>query len=746
MVKSIEKFLSSSRHDIHKRRFRALKKLNEDADQLIKDICSWYQIDENGEVSITSTKILDGKGTPSDQMDQHKHFYNVVNDRLAKILGHKNSLLQNCTKRSLTELLENIEKEITSTVHRILQKKRRTDMNMICMFERMKNKTKVHNFTTRTIDKGLMLLLSKGPSTIPREPIPIYKRQEEAKKYLTDVLKQTVGCSSTHPNLTPLGLEINRPGITPLQREHAEDNIGFIQDFIQNMPDTQNLEESSKVMAHLYNLSRNSEIIVNTADKNLGFVINNTSWYLRELYRQLSDTNTYREIHGTTKEELIQISQSNITKLIHRLEHIHTKSSELAALKNCTKNDLKLPSLNLLPKIHKLKSLPNPENENILKGRPILNGFNFTTSAVSRIFDDYMMHITRKLKDLFQSSNITFPCIKNSDELINTLNSLPKLDTHDLTNIWLITFDFESLYTNITSDYVYEMLNSAQRHQFISSNEHQRCMLLYEFMQNNNFFHIGHKKFYRQTNGLSMGSYDAQDTSNNVLLFHEFQLLLDREIQEHTIFYVRYIDDGFVAVIGDISIVNMITSKISWVMPNKIPIEFSIKKFSNNFLDLWIKLDYNSFVTKDFSYHIYQKEFNSYSYIHRSSNHPRYIFNGIIKTENIRYDRKCNSYLERAHIGRLFKIRLYKQGYKFQECMYNRKNKRAKPEIDIGCKKLIRIVFNKSHGLNLAAKSIVRKSKYHRNRKLMTVNKNNKKLKEILLTKKQLHNKIGKLL
>ena len=50
---------------------------------------------------------------------------------------------------------------------------------------------------------------------------------------------------------------------------------------------------------------------------------------------------------------------------------------------------------------------------------------------------------------------------------------------------------------------------------------------LYNFMQNNSFFHIGKNIFFRQINGLTVGSYDAQLTSNNVLLNHEFRLLQD---------------------------------------------------------------------------------------------------------------------------------------------------------------------------------------------------------------------------
>ena len=267
-----------------------------------------------------------------------------------------------------------------------------------------------------------------------------------------------------------------------------------------------------------------------------------------------------------------------------------------------------------------------------------------------------MEDVTIKLKNRFDLSNLTFPCLKNSDDLIHRLESIPKLNLVDITNTWLITFDFESLYTNITRKYVMYMLNTALKYHFLTQKEYHACSQLYNFMQDNTFFHIGHEKFYRQINGLTMGSYDAQNTSNNVLLFHELDLLKHPLIQKFVKCYSRYIDDGFCIIQGDIYIVHEIRKIISTILPTEIPIEFCIRKFRNNFLDLWITLDNNTFKDGKLAYHIYQKEFNTYSYIHRNSNHPRYIFHGIIKTEHIRYKRKSSSYLERSHIQKLFTI------------------------------------------------------------------------------------------
>ena len=762
MVKVIEKLLKGGRkHSFNKRTLRKLEALNRKSDELIKTICEWYKIDDKEKITVISNTDIDNDIDNKKMLDLHIRYQNDITLKLDNILMEKEQICskmkhthRTSTKKrdtqQLKEHLYKLENHISNDVNRLLHNKRRKEMDKVCRLERVENKNKVHNFTTREINKDLLVLLNKGPNTVPKTTIPIYERKEKCKSYLTDVIKQTVNCKTEHPKLTPLGLELNKPYLPISTRNVTIDNMVFINDFVQNIPATKGPTEKEQAIKQLHKIGKETDYVINVADKNLGFVINNTTWYVKELDRQLNDQSTYREIMNVSKEGLIDISKSNLIKLNHKLRELNITEHRLSTLETCTKSALKLPSLNLLPKIHKLKNTPNPENEEQLKGRPILNGYNFTTSVVSRLFNSYMENITSILKCRFEHSGITFPCLKNSDDLIHSLNSLPIFNLNDITNTWIITFDFESLYTNITKEYVLGMLNFSLHENFLSKSEYDICTELYNYMQNNTFFHIGHKRFFRQINGLSMGSYDAQNTSNNVLLIHEFTLLRHPLVQKHVKIYRRYIDDGFAIIQGDILIVDKIRKIISELLPKDIPIDFCIRKFQNNFLDLWIKLDYNSFKTKKFAYNIYQKDFNLYRYIHRTSSHTRPIFNGIVKTENIRYKRKSSSYLERLHIQKLFTIRLMKQGYSKDECKINRRSNRdpntlLDHDLEFRNKKIVKIIFNKSHGLHLAARNIVKRYKSC-NKNTILLNKNNRKLKEILLTKHKLHDKIGNLI
>ena len=183
---------------------------------------------------------------------------------------------------------------------------------------------------------------------------------------------------------------------------------------------------------------------------------------------------------------------------------------------------------------------------------------------------------------------------------------------------------------------------------------------LYDFMQHNSFFHIGYKRFYRQINGLTTGSYDAQLTSNNVLLYHEFQLLQDPIMKSNILNYSRYIDDGFRIIYGSQTEVLQIIYCMKRHLPSDINVEFNIQKFKMNyFSDLWTTIDDDSYINGRISYHIFQWEFNTYTYVHSDSNHHPSIFKGLYITECTRYKRKSSNCLEYKHMKSLLELRLH---------------------------------------------------------------------------------------
>ena len=255
------------------------------------------------------------------------------------------------------------------------------------------------------------------------------------------------------------------------------------------------------------------------------------------------------------------------------------------------------------------------------------------------------------------------------------------------------------------------------------------------------FFHIAYQKIYRQVNGLTMGSYDAKLTSSNVLLMHELRLLSQDTMIEKVRCFSRYIDDGFCVIFEDYTDVLNVIDTINRYLPTTTPIEFSINKFQTHFLDLWITIDHETFRSGRLGHKIYRKDFNTYSYVHRDSNHPDHICNckGLVNTELTRYRRKSSNLIERNHIEKLFKIRLGRQGYRDRDFLSRSRRVKqyvAKP------KKYVRLLGNRTYGINEKAKKIINKYKV-RGHNVQVIYRNQRKLKEILLTKYRLHEKIG---
>ena len=58
-------------------------------------------------------------------------------------------------------------------------------------------------------------------------------------------------------------------------------------------------------------------------------------------------------------------------------------------------------------------------------------------------------------------------------------------------------------------------------------------------------------------------------------------------------------------------------------LPSNKNIEFNVKKCMINCLDLWITIYYDSCTNSKIDHPIFQKEFNTYTYVHRASIHDR---------------------------------------------------------------------------------------------------------------------------
>ena len=96
--------------------------------------------------------------------------------------------------------------------------------------------------------------------------------------------------------MTLEGLGINRIDLPTDVVNTPIDVIPEVQNFVDNMPTTDESAGNRDAIRQLHSLALSYDVIVNTADKNLGFVINNIKWYHNETSRQVNNKKTYREI------------------------------------------------------------------------------------------------------------------------------------------------------------------------------------------------------------------------------------------------------------------------------------------------------------------------------------------------------------------------------------------------------------------------------------------------------------------
>ena len=164
-----------------------------------------------------------------------------------------------------------------------------------------------------------------------------------------------------------------------------------------------------------------------------------------------------------------------------------------------------LPLFHTLPKLHK----PGKT------GCPIVGAVDWITTPFSK-------YLSMKLEE--------FPVersLKNSIQLLGTIENIRVAD-----DSILITFDVESLYTNMDIDRLIDVVISRTRKPMYGK--------ILSFICRSNYFVYGND-IYHQTNGIAMGTNCAVHCANIYMEYIDTVM----SQQPGTSHYYRFIDDGF---------------------------------------------------------------------------------------------------------------------------------------------------------------------------------------------------------
>ena len=382
------------------------------------------------------------------------------------------------------------------------------------------------------------------------------------------------------------------------------------------------------ITAELKILRCRNDIKIVQTDKNLGLAILMTEDYHKLVTETLSnpvyEKLVFKEIDGL---EWIQWKVTDRFKYIKQLFDEY----ELRFIEYPGEETQFIAIFHGLPKVHKNQPLFRLPLRPIVAGRP-----QQIQSRVSVVLSERLLPHLGKFKSILYDST----SLKNDIEFKNCKNRI------------FISIDFESLYTSIPLQDLYEKIKNCEILGPIKLRN--SIIAILKFIFGNNFF-IYCDDLYQQTDGIAMGTNVAPIIANLYLA-----IKFDENItQLHNLeIYRRYIDDGFIMYNGD---VNSFESEIlpllqKFAYPIKITYECSTKEI--NYLDLTIFNHNDTIATK-----IFQKPLNKYAYIPFSSSHPRNTITGFIKGEILRYKRLSTLQEDFDNITNLFYHRLLARGY-----------------------------------------------------------------------------------
>jgi len=374
-------------------------------------------------------------------------------------------------------------------------------------------------------------------------------------------------------------------------------------------------------------LRNNAELIIKPADKGGAVVVMATELYRAEALRQLNDTNYYEPLPAPLYPE----TSYKIYKVLEQMNRQgHISNKQLSYLKPDL-NDITPRYFYLLPKIHKPR--PKWPHPNMPAGRPIVSDCNSESTRICEFIDHFLQPVSTKHPSY----------LKDTYDFINRIRG-KIIEPHWL----LISADVESLYTNMKIDLILESIREAfNDFPALNRSDEDILKLLELTLRHNDFVFDG--AHYLQICGIAMGRRYAPAAAN--IYLRKFDALARNGFRIHPILYGRFLDDIFAVWPGNREELAEFESYLNGLIPG-IKVSFSIRDQAVEFLDtiVYKALD-NSGICR-LQTKVYFKSTDTHQLLHRSSFHPQHTFEGIVRSQFIRFKRissTIHDYNQAAH-------------------------------------------------------------------------------------------------
>ena len=393
-----------------------------------------------------------------------------------------------------------------------------------------------------------------------------------------------------------------------------------------------------KDMASLKDLGTNTRLVIKPADKGSAIVIQDREDYVWEARRQLNMAEYYRIL----ETPLGPSTAPRIEAILDRLVlGGFIKPVNRDVLRGVLPHETR--TIYFLPKIHK-----KPESWSvpglIPPGRPIVSDCGSETYVISEYLDMYMNPL----------SHLHPSYVKDTYDFLTKVRAA-EIKPSD----FLFSMDVDSLYTNIETEPGVE----AVRRSFLKYPDPARpdsllLELLHLSLTTNDFLFDG--TTYLQVKGVAMGKKFAPALADIYMAEWEETALSRCRLKPS--YYLRYLDDIWGVWPHSkeefLEFFNTLNGH-----HRSIKLKFELDPNSMNFLDTTI------FKGPDFPHSsrldskVYFKTTDTHALLHKTSFHPRHTFEGVVKSQLIRFKRICSREEDFNEATRILFGVLRKRGY-----------------------------------------------------------------------------------
>ena len=390
----------------------------------------------------------------------------------------------------------------------------------------------------------------------------------------------------------------------------------------------------------LLSLKERKDILIKPADKNLGPVCMDTTWYHGQCLTHLDNPKTYSRVTHLDTERIVSDLQLGLSNLLgsHPFDGNPNQTSwnkeELKYILFHTPSRVSIPLFYGLPKVHK-----NP-----ISLRPITAAHSWVTTGLSK-------YLAKKLNSILP---LLSTVLSDSFHLLNEIENLTLVND----NCYFATSDVNSLYPSIPIE---EGIN-AVKDTLASANcyppaEQDFIVRALHFTLTSMFVSFG-DNIYHQVSGTAMGTNVAPPYAQ--IYLYQWELPILELFKDIVILYRRYIDDILLVTSVPLDLHHPLVLGLSNRNPN-IKLSWEFSKDSIPFLDMVIYKGQRFYNHHILDVKVYQKSMNRYLYLTPRSYTPNLF--SFIRGELIRYVRLSSSLEEYMKVKDLFYYRLIARGF-----------------------------------------------------------------------------------